>query len=221
MVWGSAGMESNLTFGGLATLFGTMMFLAALPGVTVVLVTTRSAALGFLHGVVTTLGLVAGDTLFILMAVFGLAALGSLWEPVLTILAFVSGFYLVFLGVVLWRSPPHMGCPETQVGTSLWSSFLAGLLITLGDQKAILFYLGLLPAVADITRLTRLDVVLLVGCAAVALLGVKLAYAWLGSSAASLVAGRGGVLLGRITAILMVGVGGTVLVSRIFPMVFG
>jgi len=211
-------MDSSLTFTGLLTLFTTMVLLAAVPGVTVVLVVTRSATLGFLHGVCTTLGLVAGDTIFILVAVFGLSALGALWEPVLSILACASGAYLIFIGIALWRTPPQMGRATPSAGTSLWSSFLAGLLITLGDQKAILFYLGLLPAVADMNRLTGLDVVLLVGCAVLALLGVKLAYAWLGNRAAGLAGGRWAVLLGRVTVVLMVGVGITVLLREVHAM---
>lgn len=195
-----------------------MVFLAALPGVTVVLVATRSATLGFRHGVMTTLGLVTGDVIFILLAVFGLAAIGALWEPTLKVLTCASGAYLVYLGILLWRKSPQMERAESSPGTSLWSSFLAGLLITLGDQKAILFYLGLLPAVADLNRLTGLDVVLLVGCAAVSLLGVKLVYAWLGSRASSLAGGQWATLLNYLTAALMVGIGITLLLREAHAM---
>jgi threonine/homoserine/homoserine lactone efflux protein len=61
--------------------------------------------------------------------------------------------------------------------TSLFSSFLTGLLITLGDQKATLFYLGFFPAFVDLTTLQFQDVAVILSLAVVSVGGVKLVYA--------------------------------------------
>jgi threonine/homoserine/homoserine lactone efflux protein len=63
------------------------------------------------------------------------------------------------------------------------SSFTSGLLLTLGDQKAILFYLGFFPAFVDLDTVTLADVLLICLITLVTVGGVKLLYAWLVSRA--------------------------------------
>lgn len=59
------------------------------------------------------------------------------------------------------------------------SSFLTGLLITLGDQKAILFYLGFFPAFIELSTLTLADTGVILGIASLAVGGPKLLYAFM------------------------------------------
>ena len=40
----------------------------------------------------------------------------------------------------------------------MWAGFLAGLAVILGNPKAILFYMGVLPGFFDLTRVTWLDI---------------------------------------------------------------
>ena len=61
--------------------------------------------------------------------------------------------------------------------SSLFSSFLTGLVITLGDQKATLFYLEFLPVFLDISKISYWDTIAVILVAAVAVGGVKLIYA--------------------------------------------
>ena len=79
-------MEITLTAGSIASLFATMLFLALVPSLSVLAVTARAVALGLRHGVAATLGIVAGDLVFIIVAVLGLS-----------VLAEVAGAYLVVL----------------------------------------------------------------------------------------------------------------------------
>ena len=66
---------------------------------------------------------------------------------------------------------------------SLLSSFTTGLLITLGDQKAILFYLGFFPAFVDMSKMSFSDTCIIVTIAIVAVGGPKLFYALLADRA--------------------------------------
>jgi len=50
-------------------------------------------------------------------------------------------------------------------------------MITLGDQKAILFYLGFFPAFLDLVAMSALDTAVILLVTTVAVGGVKLAYA--------------------------------------------
>ena len=70
---------------------------------------------------------------------------------------------------------------------SSWSSsFLTGFLITLGDQKAILFYLGFFPAFIDLSNMTPIDTLIIVVIAIVGVGGAKLVYAFLAARASLL-----------------------------------
>ena len=55
-----------------------MIVLAIIPSISVLAVSARAAAFGFTHGMFTALGIVAGDIIFILIAVYGLALLAGL-----------------------------------------------------------------------------------------------------------------------------------------------
>ncbi len=55
---------------------------------------------------------------------------------------------------------------------------MTGRLFTLGDQKAILFYPGFLPAFLNISILTLPDIAVILRITIVAVGGVKLAYAY-------------------------------------------
>lgn len=52
------------------------------------------------------------------------------------------------------------------------------MLITLGDQKVVFFYVGFLPAFVDLDRLLVMDAGVIVGCAIAAGGSVKLTYAY-------------------------------------------
>ena len=119
---------------------------ALIPGVSVLAVSARSAAFGFAHGIFTSLGIVVGDMAFILVAIYGLSVLAGLMGNYFFLIKYLGGAYLIWLGIVLWRSKSKVEKVADSGKSSLPSSFMTGLLITLGDQKAILFYLGFFPA---------------------------------------------------------------------------
>lgn len=183
-------MQSGLTSGGIVALFGVMVVLAAIPSLSVLLVSARSASFGFVHGVSAALGIVAGDVFYIVLAIFGLSVLLEVMGDGFVLVKYLGGAYLVWLGITLWRSKPGYagaGGGEGAGKSSLFSSFLAGLLLTLGDQKAILFYLGFFPAFLDLSALTWIDAVIVIAITVVAVGGVKIVYAYMAGRAALLV----------------------------------
>ncbi|MGD1897541.1 MAG: LysE family translocator [Phormidesmis sp.] len=168
-----------MTFHSLVSLFFAMIFLAAIPSMSVLTVVVRSLSSGFWHGSVTALGIVVGDIVFILVVVYGLSIIATTLSGVFLVIKGVGGVYLLTLGLTLWRVKPT-ALPVERVGKSSWiSSFLSGLLITLGDQKAILFYIGFLPAFVELSSLTRTDAYLIIATTVVAVGGVKIFYAYM------------------------------------------
>jgi len=157
--------------------------LAVIPSVSVLAVSARAAAFGFSHGLFTALGIVAGDVIFILVAVYGLVFVADAMGEQFRLIQYIGGAYLIWLGISLWRADARARKSEMPQQSSRGSSFLTGLLITLGDQKAILFYLGFFPAFIDLSRMTPVDTLLIILIATVAVGGAKLVYAWLADRA--------------------------------------
>ena len=164
-------------------MLGSLIVLAIVPSVSVLAVTARAVAFGFTHGLFTALGIVVADILFILVAVYGLALIADMMGEQFRFIQFIGAGYLIWLGISLWRADAHSRRCETVRQSSWSSSFLTGFLITLGDQKAIFFYLGFFPACIDLSTMTPLDTLIIVLIAIVGVGGAKLVYAFLADRA--------------------------------------
>lgn len=183
-------MKSSMTFSTIVALFSAMVVLASIPSVSVLAVSTRAATSGFIHGVFTTIGIVVGDIIFIIIAIWGLSLLAGTMGGLFVLIKYLGGAYIIVLGIGLCRS--KLNNVETQAVTaSSWlSSFIAGLSITLADQKATLFYLGFFPAFLDISKLSYLDTSIIIAITTVAVGGVKLGYAFMADKARLLMSSK-------------------------------
>lgn len=176
-------MQISITLAGAAALFAAMTALAFLPSISVLTVATRSASYGFVHGLATSLGIVAGDIVFILIAILGLSLLADSMGPLFVLIKYLGGAYLIWLGIKLWRAKPGRIKAESRTESSLLSSFITGLVVTLADQKAILFYLGFFPAFFNLSAMTPSDILIVILITLVAVGGAKLVYAYLADKA--------------------------------------
>ena len=165
-------------------MLGTLIVLAIVPSVSVLAVSARAAAFGFTHGMFTALGIVVADILFIVIAVYGLALVAELMGNQFRLIQYIGAAYLIWLGISLWRTDAKARAADSVSQSSWWSSFLAGFLITLGDQKAILFYLGFFPAFINLSTMTPVDTLIIILIAIVGVGGAKLVYAYLADRAA-------------------------------------
>ncbi|MEO6422655.1 MAG: LysE family translocator, partial [Candidatus Nitrotoga sp.] len=173
------------------TLFVVMLPLAAMPSSSVALVVARSASGGRLNGAFSALGIVAGDLIFVAMALVGMSVLAESLGALFAIVKYCAGAYLVWLGWGLLRSKPSLtASTTTKKTTTLMADFLAGLLLTLGDFKAILFYASLFPTLVDMERLGVWDVPIIMAITVVTVGGVKLAYAIFASRIVENLSGR-------------------------------
>lgn len=163
----------------IVVLFAAMATLALIPSASVALVIARSSTAGFSNGAAVAAGIVVGDLVFVFLAVFGMAALAEVMGSLFMILRYLAGAYLIWFGISLMRSKPSLpiedfGRPASRLSTS----FLSGLLLTLGDVKAIFFYASLFPAFVDLASIRASDVAIIVVLTVVAVGGVKLGYAY-------------------------------------------
>ena len=179
-------LETTLSLASILALLGTLIVLAVIPSVSVLTVSARAAAFGFTHGMFAAFGIVIADIIFILLAVYGLALVAELMGEQFTLIKYIGGVYLVWLGISLWRADARARKTDAIRQSSLGSSFLTGFLITLGDQKAILFYLGFFPAFIDLSLMTPTDTLIIIIIAIIGVGGAKLVYAWLADRASLL-----------------------------------
>ncbi|GAB4210597.1 MAG: LysE family translocator [Synechococcales cyanobacterium] len=189
----------------------TMAGLAALPSLSVLIVTSHAVNFGFWQGVAAALGIVTGDMVFILLTLGGLSLLMAILGELVAFIPLLSGAYILGLG--LWmgmighRAPAEWTAPVPQSTTTPLASFLTGLAISLGDQKAVVFYLGFLPTFVDLSSLTWLDTLVVVMTAFLAVGGVKVIYAMLANRVLLLVHPRVRQWLQHWAALLLIGLG--------------
>lgn len=167
-----------MTLVSLLAFAAAMLLLAITPGPGVFATVARALASGFAHASVVVLGIVIGDLVFLLLAIYGLATIAGLLGEFFTVVKYAGAAYLVWLGIRLWRSKPV----ATEVGgiseTSWLANLLSGLFITLGNPKVILFYLGFLPAFIDLGALGTADVALIAAVVSGVLGATMLGYAY-------------------------------------------
>ncbi len=163
-------------------LFVIMVTMAAIPSASVALVITRTASLGLANGIAGTAGIVIGDLLLVLLALSGLSLLFTIPGNLFPAIKCLGGSYLAWLGFGLLRAGHGAGHGTGETAgqgepASLLHDFLAGLLLTLADLKAVFFYLGLLPAFIDIGSSKPKDVAILALVVVTAVGGPKLIWA--------------------------------------------
>ncbi len=199
----------------IVTLLATMLILAAIPSASVALVVTRSATLGIANGVMVACGIVLGDLVFVVLAILGMSFLAESMGGFFAILKYIAGGYLLWLGFNLLRTRKKINIVEgDQSKLSLAASFTSGLLLTLGDLKAILFYASLFPAFVDMSTLTVADITGIVLVTIVAVGGVKIFYAFTAQRIVQRFRNRNSQKLARSTAgCCMIGVGTYIIIK--------
>lgn len=154
-------LDVALYAGALAILFLT-------PGPVWVGLIARSLSGGFHAAWPLALGVVIGDVLWSLLAIFGITWILSLYGGILEVLKWVAAAVFILMGVAVIRSADKtIGDDSNLTRPGMWAGFVAGLAVILGNPKAILFYMGMLPGFFDLTRLTTWDVAAIVGLSAV------------------------------------------------------
>lgn len=95
-----------------------------------------------------------GEVIWLSVAMAGLSTLAETFHVAFQILKYCGVAYLVFLAWQMWREPvaeENEALPEGRTG---WSMFAAGMALTLGNPKIMVFYLALLPTIIDLSNAT-------------------------------------------------------------------
>ena len=147
----------------LALYAGALAVLFLTPGPVWVGLIARSLSGGFQAAWPLALGVVVGDVLWSLLAIFGITWILSIYGGFLGVLKWVAaGIFLLMGALVIRAADKSIGTDSRLTRPGMWAGFLAGLAVILGNPKAVLFYMGMLPGFFDLTRLTAWDVAVIV-----------------------------------------------------------
>jgi threonine/homoserine/homoserine lactone efflux protein len=123
------------------------------PGPNGLLALTHGAMHGGRKTLWTILGGAIGFVAVIALSMFGIGALLKASVGWLTVMKWVGGAYLVWLGIQVWRAPPiGVDLPSHAEPRAGWSMFRQGLLSAVTNPKGILFFAAFLPQFIDPAR---------------------------------------------------------------------
>jgi threonine/homoserine/homoserine lactone efflux protein len=93
-----------LSITGLAV---AMFLLAITPGPGVFATVSKALASGFRYTIPVVVGIVLGDLIFLLFAIYGLSAVAEAFNALFVVIRYVGCGYLILLGIKLWRFAPE------------------------------------------------------------------------------------------------------------------
>jgi threonine/homoserine/homoserine lactone efflux protein len=105
-----------------------------------------------------------GDLLWPLVAVFGLSWIVGQFDHFMTVMRYVASAIFAVMGFLLIRNagrPIPTDSKLTRPGR--WAGFAAGVAVILGNPKAILFYMGVLPGFFDLRHVNGIDIGIIAG----------------------------------------------------------
>ena len=179
------------------------------PGPVWVAVTARALSGGFQAAWPLAVGVTLGDLLWPLCAILGVTWILSVWGGFLEAMTWVAALTFVVMGALVIRSAGKpVGTDSRLTRPGLWPGFLAGVAAILGNPKAILFYMGMLPGFFDLSRLGRPDMAAILAVSTAIPLGGNLLLALLVGRARAFLSSPDAVRRTNLTAgSLLVGVG--------------
>lgn len=146
---------------------GGLVILWAIPGPVWVALTARALSGGMRSAWPLAVGVAMGDLLWPLCAIFGLTWVLSVYGGFLEALRWVAAAVFIGMGVMLLRSPVEKPTADRRMTRpGLWAGFAVGVAAVVGNPKAILFYMGVLPGFFDLSRVTGPDILAIISVSA-------------------------------------------------------
>ncbi|HSE76499.1 MAG TPA: LysE family translocator [Alphaproteobacteria bacterium] len=200
-----------MTLGSTLAFVIAVFVLGVTPGPAVAATIARGLTTGFWSAAALHLGVVLGDLVLLSLAIFGMAAVAQAMGELFFVVKIIGAAYLVWLGWTLWTSEPidpaapaERAVPSRQTGRNVF----AGLVITLGNPKAIIFYAAFLPTFVDLRQVGAGDIAVIAAVVVIVLTITNLSYAALATRARDLLRSRRAMrTLNRTAGTMMVGAG--------------
>ena len=152
----------TLTITDILLYAGALVILFLTPGPVWVALIARTLSGGFQAAWPLALGVVVGDVIWPFLAILGVSWIISVYGDFLVALKWVACATFLIMGWLVLRNANKTIASDSRLTRpGMWAGFLAGLAVILGNPKAILFYMGMLPGFFDLTTLTGVDIAII------------------------------------------------------------
>jgi len=129
----------------LLTYLAILLGFVLIPGPAVLLTLARAAASGTKVGLATGLGIAVGDLIHTLLAVVGISAIVLASATLFTIVKYLGGLYLVYLGIQAMREKVDNSQLADRKTLSTQLAFRQAVLAEVLNPKSAMFFLAFLP----------------------------------------------------------------------------
>ena len=131
---------------------GALIVAAGSPGPSIAALVAQVIARGYRDVLPFLIAMWVGEAVWLSFAVFGLAVIAQTFHLLFVAIKFLGIAYLLYLAWRMWFAPvaANGGAPPGE--RSAGKLFVAGIAITLGNPKIMVFYMALLPTIIDLTN---------------------------------------------------------------------
>jgi threonine/homoserine/homoserine lactone efflux protein len=137
-------------FASFVVFAGVLAIAAGSPGPSIAALVARVLARGWREVLPFLAAMWIGEAIWLAFAVGGLAAVAQAFQFVFTLIKYAGAAYLLLLAWKMWRAPVADAGVPLPPAAPAWRMFLAGLSVTLGNPKIMVFYMALLPTIIDL-----------------------------------------------------------------------
>ena len=195
-----------MTLPNLLVFMLALMVAAGSPGPSIAALVARVLTNGFRDVLPFLAAMWIGEALWLGCAVAGLAVIARSLGWVFIALKFLGVAYLLFLAWKMWFAPTHVRDGELPQGQSRWRMFAAGLTVTLGNPKIMVFYVALLPTIVNLEHVGTTAWLELTATMFIVLISVDFSWALLAVRARRFLRSRRAVkIANRTSATMMAG----------------
>ncbi len=157
---------------------GALLILFLTPGPVWLALMARSVSGGFNAAWPLALGVSLGDVVWPLLAILGLSWIVAEVDGFMTLLKWVACAVFLVMGWQVIRTADKAISGDSRLTRpGMWAGFAAGVVAILGNPKAILFYMGVLPGFFDLAAINGTDIALIVALSVIVPLIGNLSFA--------------------------------------------
>lgn len=128
---------------------GTLLVSVAYPGPTVAALVARVISRGMREVLPFLAAIWLGELVWLSAAILGLAALAETLGALFVVVKFAGVVYLLVLAWTMWFASAEPAETSLPTERQPWRMFGAGLMVSIGNPKNMLFYMTLLPTVVQ------------------------------------------------------------------------
>ncbi|MER9015155.1 LysE family translocator [Mesorhizobium sp. M0898] len=193
-------------FTSLLIFAGALLVAAGSPGPSIAALVARVIAKGFRDVFPFLLAMWIGEAIWLSLAVFGLAVVAQTFHFAFVVVKSVGVAYLGWLAWKMWTAPVEAKEGALPREDSPVRLFFAGMAVTLGNPKIMMFYLALLPTIIDLGSVSMVGWIELTATMAVVLVAIDLTWVLAASQARKLLRSKRAMkIANRISAGTMAG----------------